>query len=287
MSQRSPRPFRRWLVAVLLAGVAAAAFATPAFAESGLSPIVPSGATPLARHIYNLYLLISPFAIFIFLLVEILLLIIIFKWRRSRLPADYKPPQWHGNTKLEVTWTVIPFLILCVVGYFSFRELQQDFVRPADSVTNVDVHIMAHQYGWTYTYPNGVTVDSEGLQAGSAPLVVPVGKLVRLKIDSKDVIHSWWVPDLGGKTDAVPGYSNYTWIKADHTGEWRGECAELCGVGHATMQIRVKAVSYSDYQAWLARQKASSQSSPSPSASPSPSPSASPSPSPSPSPSGG
>jgi cytochrome c oxidase subunit II len=280
MSQRSPRRLRRWLVAVLLAGVATAAFATPAFAESGLNPIVPSGDTPMARNIYNLYLLISPFAIFIFLLVEILLLIIIFKWRRSRLPSDYKPPQWHGHTGLEITWTVIPFLILIVVGYFSFLELQQDFVRPADSVTDLDVSVMAHQYGWTYSYPDGVTVNSEGLQASDAPLVVPVGKLVRLKMDSKDVIHSFWVPDLGGKTDAVPGYSNYTWIKADRAGEWRGQCAELCGSGHATMQIRVKAVSESDFEAWLAQQKA--KSSPSPSAAPSPSPSVAPSPSPSP-----
>lgn len=249
----------------------------------------------MARNIYNLYLFISPFAIFIFLLVEILLLIIIFKWRRSRLPADYKPPQWHGNMALEITWTVIPFVILCAVGFYSFKELQQDFVRPADSVTDVNVTVMAHQYGWTYTYPNGVTVNSEGLQASSSPLVVPVGKLVRLKLDSKDVIHSFWVPDLGGKTDAVPGYSNYTWIQADKPGEWRGECAELCGVGHATMQIRVKALPWSDYQAWLAQQKSAQASpspgaSPSPSASPSPGASASPSPgaspSPSPSPSG-
>ncbi|MBO0689456.1 MAG: cytochrome c oxidase subunit II, partial [Candidatus Dormibacteraeota bacterium] len=121
----------------------------------------------------------------------------------------------------------------------------------------------------------------------SNPLVLPQGQMVRLRLDSQDVIHSFWVPEITGKTDAVPGYSNYTWMKIDQTGEWRGECAELCGAGHATMQIRVKSVPDSEFQSWLAQKKkatsASASPSPSPTASPAASPAASPSPSPSPS----
>ncbi|MDR0360119.1 MAG: cytochrome c oxidase subunit II [bacterium] len=290
---KGPSRLRRVVVAALAAtpvALLAAAVATPVGAASGVNPIVPEGVSPNGQNIHWLYLnLISPFAIIVFLVVEGLLLTIILKWRRSRLPADYQPPQWHGHTVLEVTWTVIPFLILCVVGFFSFRVLQQDFVRPTDSVTNLDVHIVAHQYGWQYEYPGGVVVKSEGQDAASNPLVLPQGQMVRLRLDSQDVIHSFWVPDITGKTDAVPGYSNYTWMKIDRTGEWRGECAELCGAGHATMQIRVKAVSDSEFQSWLAQKKkaasASASPKPSPAASPTASPAASPAGSPSPSPS--
>jgi cytochrome c oxidase subunit II len=232
---------------------------------SGLSPTVQNGASAQGHDIFNLYILISVFAVFIFLLVEGLLLWIILKYRRSHQPAGYRPPEWHGNTKLEVAWTLGPFLILAVIGYFSFVTLQKDFVRPADSVTDMQIEISAHQYGWIYTYPNGAKVDSEGLDAAQNPMVVPTGKMVRLMIDTTDVIHSWWVPGLTGKTDAVPGYSNYTWLKIDRPGTWRGQCAELCGVGHATMLTYVKAAPPAEFQAWLNRQKAGQvQTSPSP-----------------------
>jgi cytochrome c oxidase subunit 2 len=269
----------KWLLAIALP-VAGAAEASPALAATGLNPFPPLGESPNGQAIFWLYQFISPFALFIFFLVEVLLLIIILKYRRSAQPSGYKPPQWHGNTQLEIIWTVIPLVLMCLVGYFSFRTLQQYWVMPASAASDVNISITAHQYGWTYQYPTGVTVTSEGLAAADSPLVVPVGQLVRIKLDSIDVIHSWWVPELTGKTDAVPGYSNYTWIKVDRPGEWRGECAELCGTGHATMQIRVKAVSQDEFQLWLAQQKAK-QSPPSPSPSPSISlsPSASPSPS--------
>ena len=252
-------PIAGWTTAQALTAV-------PAFASSGLSPIVPPGVSKNGQDIHWLYLnLISPFALGVFVIVESLLMMIILRWRRSRLAPDYRPPQWHGHTVLEITWTVIPFLILCVVGYFSFRVLQDDFVRPTDPVTSLDVHIVAHQYGWDYEYQNGVIVHSEGLDASSHPLVVPEGKLVRIRLDSKDVIHSFWVPDITGKTDAVPGYSNYTWMRINKTGEWRGQCAELCGPGHATMQIRVKSVPDGQFDTWLRNQPHSTASSPPPS----------------------
>jgi cytochrome c oxidase subunit 2 len=112
-------------------------------------------------------------------------------------------------------------------------------------------------------------------------MVIPVDMLVRLQLDSKDVIHSFWVPELTGKTDLVPGYTNFTWLRVHQTGEWRGQCTELCGTGHYSMQVRVKAVSQSDFDAWVAQQARSAQ--PTPSASPSSPSGASPSPGASPS----
>ncbi|MFZ0216677.1 MAG: cytochrome c oxidase subunit II [Candidatus Dormiibacterota bacterium] len=262
------------LAVVVFSGTANAAF-------GGLDPVVPSGVSPNGQDEHFLYLLISIPAIVVFVGVEALLVTIIIKWRRSKLPADYRPPQWHGHTTLEITWTVIPFLILLFVGGASFHYMQLDLVKPAASQSSIAVHIIAHQYGWDYHYTNGVVVSSNGLTAAQDPLVVPEGQLVRIQLDSEDVIHSFWVPDITGKTDAVPGYSNYTWMKIDQLGEWRGECAELCGTGHATMQIRVKSVPTSDFQVWLQQQKKQqSQPSPSPSASGNPTPPAS-SPSPS------
>jgi cytochrome c oxidase subunit 2 len=272
----------RLVVAALVGVGAVAATGTPALAAggSGLSPLVPNGASANGHRIYELYTyLVSPFALFVFFLVEALLLIIILRFRRSRQRPDYQPPQWHGHRTLEIAWTVIPFLILVAIGSFSFIELQRDFVRPADSATDLDIAVSGHQYGWTYSYPEGFQVKSDGLAA--TPLVIPTGKLVRLRLQSTDVIHSYWVAELTGKTDLVPGYDNYMWYKVSEPGKWRGECAELCGSGHYTMQILVQAMSPNDYQAWANEQLANAKATPSPSASPGAAPAASSSPSPS------
>ena len=220
-------------------------------------------------------------------------LVIIWKWRRTKLPSDYRPPQWSGHTFLELGWTVVPFLIVTLVGAASFHVMQQDEVVPAASEGTVEIHIVAHQFGWKYEYSNGVVIDQE-LGDPAAAMVIPVGRFIRIRLDSTDVIHSFWVPAITGKTDAVPGYSNYTWMKVNEPGEWRGQCTELCGVDHAQMLIDVKAVPETDFQAWLHNEKLM-QSQPSPKASPaaspkppvaSPSPGASPSPSAGPSPAG-
>ncbi len=249
--------------------------AVPALAATGLSPVPPQGASPNGQRIFQLYELISIPAIVVFVLVEALLLICVIRFRRSVLPRGYRPPQWHGHTGLEVLWTVAPFLVLVVIGFLSFQELQRDFVKPADSVTNLELTVRAHQFGWDYVYPQGFTIHSEGLDAAANPLVIPTGELVRLRLESTDVIHSWWVPDLTGKTDAVPGYDNYTWVKVAQPGEWRGQCAELCGSGHSSMQIRVKAVPPDQFERWVAQHRPRAGSS-APGGTPRPSPSPSP-----------
>jgi cytochrome c oxidase subunit 2 len=281
---------RRLAFAVPLVTLACALLAGQALAASGsgLSPILPDGASPNGRNIHDLYNIISIPALFIFFLVEALLVIIIVRDRRRRLSSDYKPPQWHGNTGLEIAWTIVPFVLLVGIGVLSFNVLRTDFVRPTDAATDLDITISGHQFGWTYTYPEGFKVTSEGYGAASTPMVVPTGKLVRLKLQSVDVIHGWWVPELTGKTDLVPGYDNYTWIKVSQPGEYRGQCTELCGVGHNTMQLRVKAVSPAEYNAWAATQFAKAHPTPTPSpprapSAPNPSPSGGARPSPSPS----
>lgn len=252
---------------------------------------VPEGASPNGRNIYTLYLLISIPAAVVFVAVEGLLLYIIWKWRRSKLPADYRPPQWSGHTMLELSWTIVPFLIVTLVGAASFHVMQTDEVTPTASEGTIQIHIVAHQFGWKYEYPNGVTVTQE-LGDPANPMVVPIDRMIRLRLDSTDVIHSFWVPAITGKTDAVPGYSNYTWFKLSKTGLFRGQCTELCGVDHGMMLIDVRAVQPVQYNAFLYNQKLiQSQPSPSPAAGSSPSPSPAPSPgagaTPSPSPSPG
>ena len=269
-----------WTVGLVLGAVALSACGI-----GGLSPIFPTPVSPNGQDIYNTYVLISIPAIVIFLGVEIALLWVVLKYRRKTQPVDYVPPQVHGNTMLEVTWTIIPLIIVLAIAGGSFYTLQKDF-QPVDS-SNYTIVVSGHQFGWDYAYPEGFTVHQEGTLAGDVtPMVVPTHRLVRLQFEGTDVIHSWWVPAVSGKTDAVPGYDNYSWLKIDQVGQWRGECAELCGVGHATMQIIVKSMNESDYNAWV-QQQLQAKNSPSPSTSPSPSasPSASPSGSPSASPS--
>jgi cytochrome c oxidase subunit 2 len=304
VSYRRSRLLRRVLLAAPLVTLAVIVLANPVTAASGLNPLLPDAVSPNGHNLFNLYNWISIPALLVFFLVEGLLLIVIVRDRRKRRGAGYRPPQWHGNTKLEIAWTIAPAVLLVLIGYFSFAELQTDFLVQGDTIapsrgpTDLAISVEAHQFGWIYRYPQGFVVQSEGLNADASPMVVPTGKLVRLTLQSSDVIHGFWVPDLMGKTDLVPGYQNYAWFEVPQPGEWRGECTELCGVGHYTMQLRVRAVSPDDFATWVTDQqartaRANAPPSPSPSgaaatsarsaASPNPSPAGSARPSPSPS----
>lgn len=235
----------------------------------GIRPIFPTPVSPNGQDIYNLYELISIPAIIIFVGVELALLWVVIRYRRSRQPANYLPPQVHGNTVLEIVWTALPLVIVLAIAAYSFSVLQKDF-RPVAN-PQMTVFVSGHQFGWDYDYGHGVIVHQEGTLNGDVtPFVVPTNTLVKLQFRGTDVIHSWWVPAISGKTDAVPGYDNTSWLKIDQPGTWRGECAELCGVGHATMQIIVQAMYPYDFDQWFANQEAKAAS-PSPGGSPSPS----------------
>jgi len=251
---------RLWPLAMLPAAFALGSCEAP----GGVSPIFPAPVSPNGQGIYNTYIGISIPAIIIFIGVELALLWVVIRYRRSKQPAGYIPPQIHGNTRLEWAWTAAPLIVVLAIAGYSFAELQKDF-QPVTTY-DFEIAVSGHQFGWSYTYPEGFTVHQEGTLAGDVtPFVVPVNKLIRLRLQGTDVIHSWWVPAISGKTDAVPGYDNFTWLKIDTVGTWRGECAELCGAGHSTMQIIVQSMSQYDYERWVRQQLATQNASPKPS----------------------
>lgn len=275
---------RRWRAPLTIAALLALAFVLSSCDFGGIHPIFPDPVSPNGRDIYNTYVGISIPAAIIFVGVEIALIWVVLRYRRSNQPAGYVPPQVHGHTGLEIGWTIAPLIVVLAIAVYSFDELRRDF-QPISNQQML-VKVSGHQFGWDYDYGNGVVVHQEGTLAGDVtPFVVPTHTLVKLQFEGTDVIHSWWVPAISGKTDAVPGYDNFSWLKIDQPGKWHGECAELCGVGHSSMQIIVQAMDQIQFDAWMAQQKAALNP-----PSPTPTPSAassgrttSPSPSPSPS----
>ena len=275
---------RRWRAPLTIAALLALAFVLSSCDFGGIHPIFPDPVSPNGRDIYNTYVGISIPAAIIFVGVEIALIWVVIRYRRSNQPAGYVPPQVHGHTGLEIGWTIAPLIVVLAIAVYSFDELRRDF-QPISNQQML-VKVSGHQFGWDYDYGNGVVVHQEGTLAGDVtPFVVPTHTLVKLQFEGTDVIHSWWVPAISGKTDAVPGYDNFSWLKIDQPGKWHGECAELCGVGHSSMQIIVQAMDQTQFDAWMAQQKAALNP-----PSPTPTPSAassgrttSPSPSPSPS----
>ena len=223
-------------VAVLVtAGVAAAANGgfTPEYAHS-----------PNAQRISTAYYLILGFTGAIFVLVETALVVFIWKYRSRGRPRTAEGPQVHGHTRLELIWTVIPVVILAVIGIFVFYELQGISDVPAASAGDrVNITVEGHQFYWQFDYPNGARSIGD--------LHVPVDKVVYLTIVSPDVNHSWWIPQLGGKTDAIPGKTNHTWFKANRPGTYIGQCAEFCGTFHEAMRARVIATTASEYESYV------------------------------------
>jgi cytochrome c oxidase subunit 2 len=256
--------FRSARALLTTTGLAALALTLSSCDVGGISPIFPTPVSPNGQGIYDTYIGISIIAIIVFIGVEAALLWVVLRYRRAVQPPGYVPPQVHGHNGLEVAWTVVPLLIVLGIAGYSFAELQRDF-QPISN-QQMTVVVSAHQFGWSYDYGNGVVVDQEGsLTTDVQPFVVPTKTLIKLQIRGTDVIHSWWVPAISGKTDAVPGYDNFTWLKIDQPGKWTGECAELCGVGHASMRIIVQAMDQSDFDTWMSQKKAAANSSPSPS----------------------
>jgi cytochrome c oxidase subunit 2 len=220
------------------AGIAAAANGgfTPEFAHS-----------PNAERINTAYYLILGFTGAIFVLVEAALVVFIWKYRSRGRPRTAEGAQVHGNTRLELIWTVIPVVILAAIGIFVFYELPGiSDVPEASAGDRVNITVEGHQFYWQFDYPNGAQ--------SIADLHVPVGKVVYLTIKSPDVNHSWWVPQLGGKTDAIPGQTNHTWFKADRAGTYIGQCAEFCGTFHEAMRARVIATSAPEYESYVSSQ---------------------------------
>ncbi len=160
-----------------------------------------------------------------------------------------EPRQISGNRNLEILWTVIPLIVVIALFFASLRVMKR-INEPIVSGQKPDIVIIAHQWWWDMRYPKlGVITANE--------LHIPAGKKLLMRIGSADVIHSWWVPELGRKTDAIPGRINYSWIDADTSGEYEGTCSEYCGTEHAWMRIKVVAQSPEAFNRWIEKQKAS------------------------------
>jgi cytochrome c oxidase subunit II len=225
------------LVALATAGVAAAG-------NGGFTPVTP--ASPNAVHTQHAYYLILGFTAAIFVLVEGLLVVFVIKYRSRGRSRAVEGAQVHGHTRLELIWTAFPVVILAIIAAFVFYELPNIDSAPA-AAEPVHITVEGHQYYWQFHY-----ADSPNQARSIGTLHVPVGSVVDLKVVSPDVIHSWWVPALGGKIQAIPGRINHFWFRADSPGSYEGQCAQLCGLFHASMHATVEADSQQAYRHYLA-----------------------------------
>ena len=218
----------------------------------------------LARDVYDLHTLINLVCLGIFVVVFGAMFYSIWKHRKA---AGHQAEHFHENTTVEVIWTIIPFFILVGMAYPATKAVlaMKDTSNP-----DMTIKVTGYQWKWEYDYlKDGVKFMStlstprEQIENRTAkgehyllevdePLVVPVGKKVRVLLTAGDVIHAWWVPELAVKQDAIPGFIRDAWFKSETTGTFRGQCTELCGKDHAFMPIVVKVVTQEEYDAWLA-----------------------------------
>jgi cytochrome c oxidase subunit 2 len=263
--------------AQVIASLGAATLGSLVLAPSSLANFYApeDGGSPNANHIHGLYMIVLIMAIIVFVIVEGALAYSVWKFRAKKGAVA---AQIHGNTRLEIGWTVGAALILVVLAVVTFIKLPS-IIDPPNSDANglvlsaslstprppngkkLVICVQGRQYIWRYSYGNDCLNNtfngSKSLPYSYTTMEVPANTTVVLNIQSSDVIHSWWVPQLGGKVDAVPGYTTYTWFKAPHAGAtYRGQCAQLCGTNHAAMVAYVKVVTPAQYQEWLASQGA-------------------------------
>lgn len=223
------------LLALLLMWPAVSGFAQTA-RQSALDP-----AGPIAQMQHDLFMWTVYVAIFIFIGVVGVMLYTIFRYRRK--PGETMPKQIEGNATLEVVWTILPVIIVITIAVPTVQGLFYMSEPPTEDV--LDVHVVGHQWWWEFQYPDYDIVTANELH-------IPTGKVVNLTLESSDVIHSFWVPNLAGKIDTNPGEINTLWLQADEAGVFHGQCAEFCGIAHANMRFRVIAQEPDEFEAWLA-----------------------------------
>lgn len=256
----------RLLVAILL-GLAGSLILAPSALANFFTP--KSGGSPNADNIDVLYKIILYIAALVFVVVEGALLYAVIKFRAKKHPVA---TQIHGNSRLEIGWTAGAAGILVILTIVTFVKLPSIINAPNSGPNGyalasltpakppngqvLTICVVGRQFIWRYTYGAGCNKDyySNRLPYSYQEMVVPVNTTVNLLVQSSDVIHAWWVPALGGKVDAQPGYTTYTWFKAEHTGVFHGQCAQLCGRQHAFMTALVKVVTPAQYAAWLQQQ---------------------------------
>jgi len=255
------------LIASLMIGL-------PGIANAGWDQLnLTKGVTPYSQTAYDLHMMIMWICVAIGVIVfgAIFYSILVFRKSKGAVAA-----QWHESTTIEVLWTAVPFVILVVLAVPATKAL---IMMEDVSKSDLTVKVTGYQWKWQYEYLNeGVSVFStlaetsnkaRQLDSGIDPasvenyllevdneIVLPVNKKIRFLTTAADVIHAWWVPDLGWKRDAIPGFINESWATIQKEGVYRGQCAELCGKDHGFMPIVIRVVSEAEFQKWLADRKA-------------------------------
>lgn len=249
-----------WLAVFLLPVMTGAAAALPA-------SNMPRGVTEISHEVYGLHMLIFWICVGIGAVVFGAMLYSIIRHRRSK---GFKAAQFHESTTVEILWTIVPFVILIAMAI----PATQTLIAMEDSGnSDMTIKVTGYQWQWHYDYldqdvefysrlatPRSQIFNQEEksehyLLEVDNEVVVPVGKKIRLLLTSNDVIHSWWVPELAVKKDAIPGFINQIWTRIDEPGVYRGQCTELCGRDHAFMPIVVRAVEQAEFEKWVQSQK--------------------------------
>jgi cytochrome c oxidase subunit 2 len=197
----------------------------------------------------------------VFIFVEAILVLTLIRFRRR--PNQPEPKHVHGNTVLEITWTVIPLLILIVIAIPTVRTIFK--TQAAARSDALQVEVIGHQWWWEFRYPQFTMAGANGrvdTVVTANELYLPIGRTVNFTLKSRDVIHSFWVPALAGKRDVVSNHTNYLWYTPDSSGVnvWNGACVEYCGTSHANMRFKAFTVSEADFNSWIAHQQTMAQS---------------------------
>jgi cytochrome c oxidase subunit 2 len=221
-------------------------WAAPAAADTATFQRPAGPGASAMDHIYRAVLGVT---VTIFALVGGWLLYSALRFRVRKGEPYVEPPQVHGSTRLELGWTLAPVLVLVALSAYTLDHIGTVEDAPSNAML---VNVQAQQFSFSYVYGANSVVRGRS-PSNPATLVVPENTPVKVEVRSKDVNHDWWVPALGPKIDAIPGQTNSTWFEATRTGTFRGQCAEFCGIGHATMVITVKVVSRSDWNAYTAK----------------------------------
>ena len=225
------------------------------------------GVTQVSRDVFELHMLIFYICVAIGAVVFSVMFYSLFRYTKKRNP---NPSTFHESTKLEVAWTIIPFLVLIAMAVPASKTLTEIY---DDEEGEINIQVVGYQWKWEYKYLeddinffsnlstdqdeiyNLVPKGENYLLEVDEPLIIPVDTRVRFLITANDVIHSWWVPDFAIKQDAIPGFINTAWTRAEETGIYRGNCTELCGKNHGFMPVVVKVVEKDEYNDWVLSKK--------------------------------
>ena len=225
------------------------------------------GVTQVSRDVFELHMLIFYICVAIGAVVFSVMFYSLFRYTKKRNP---NPSTFHESTKLEVAWTIVPFLILIAMAVPASKTLTEIY---DDEEGEINIQVVGYQWKWEYKYLeddinffsnlstdqdeiyNLVPKGENYLLEVDEPLIIPVDTRVRFLITANDVIHSWWVPDFAIKQDAIPGFINTAWTRAEETGIYRGNCTELCGKNHGFMPVVVKVVEKDEYSDWVLAKK--------------------------------